>query len=601
MLLRLRLAQEQLRLRLAREQLPLRLVQESNMTPVTDNKSDARISSITPSEKGGGKSSSRHVRRIKIFGALILAAIVAGVLIFPSAWHETQLREAYLPELEKIARAHPYDSRILTLLAVRQDQAEAYSEAAGTYFKAISTGDNRPQVWLAWAASEAAAGRKTRSLVVLREGAVKCPQGKADFEAAWKRVQALGSSSDATAVASAICPAGIGPLAAEQTHGSYLNFISLWTGKRHPTDAGFATREHLARDNPENLQFQTLWGEALVRNRRFAEAHRTLQAVVEKDPKNAEAHLALGDALKGRGDFGKAGLEYIAALHVKPNWLPALIGVGNVAVERQILPMAVSALQRAVKQDPRSAEAWIGLGRAYYNQRLHLDLALDAFQKAAQLAPDQTDFYPDYSNALRANYKYDEAEAILRCRLQSTPQDARSHYLLGLLILDNKPTLVREAEAEKELRESLRLEPNVSATCARLGRQLLSAGNKREAQKLLERSLELDPSNVTAMLALAKALVANGQLAEAAQMRTRAVQMGEYTQRIATLEDRLNRDPTNKSLHLQAADAYEAGGEPDKAHRHREMAYLLETHKKEAEKGLNMLRDATLTAPPTAP
>ena len=291
-------------------------------------------------------------------------------------------------------------------------------------------------------------------------------------------------------MANAIEPEGLLPLEKKYAPRDTMGWLADWYGHRHPEASGFATRERWAKEMPQNAQVQRLWGEALLRDMRLTEAEMVLEKTITLAPDSPRAHLALGDLLMMEGISAKAGLEYTTCLRLKPNWMPALLGLGNVALEKNLLAMGVEVFETATKQDPRNVNAWIGMGRAYYNQRLNLGKSLACFETAVRLDPSRTDFYPDYSNALSVNYRYAEAETVLRKHLAEAPGEAKSHFLLALILLDHQPGPEREVEAEKELRESLRLEPDAVTCRARLGRLLVDKGQDTEGIPLLQTGAE---------------------------------------------------------------------------------------------------------------
>jgi predicted Zn-dependent protease len=524
--------------------------------------------------------------------SFVLLLGVVGVIGLRRAWRETTLREADLPQLEAMARRSPDDGRLLALLGARLADAREYTAAAQMLERAVTSGEQDEATFLTWAAAVAASGDPVKARAVLRLGMSNprlTPRLKFAFEESLK----LGPHPPADALADAICPQGTKRLIASRTQGSFLNGLAAWWGRRHPEKSGFATRERWAQEQPKNLKAQRLWVDALLRNRRLAEAEEATRHALALAPQSAEWRVLLGDVLTRREALGKAGLEYVAALKLRKNYLPALLGLGNVALEKKLLSMGVEVFERAVKQDPKSAEAWIGLARAYYNQRINLGKSLEAFRKAERLAPRRTDYFGYYSDALRVNFRFDDAENVLRRRLKSAPGDARCHFLLATLLLEYKPSLQREADAEAALRASLRLQPNVPAVEARLGDLLLRRGKSSEAITLLQSALEGDPHNLVALTTLVRAYRQTGRDAESKAAQQKLDWLSHYTQQVAFLEDRARRQPLNAKVHADLAQLYARGGETEKAEREREMAYMLQTRPQEARRGVSALSDAT--------
>ncbi|MCS6777499.1 MAG: tetratricopeptide repeat protein, partial [Chthonomonadaceae bacterium] len=391
-------------------------------------------------------------------------------------------------------RQRPSDGPLLALLGARLAESGQYPEAANALTYAISAGEKGTFVYLTWAASMAAMGDRPKAQAALML-AVRDRPGDVELRKALARLQELTADATPQQVAQTICPHGTGKLASIYARGSFLNGLVEWLGRQNPEQSGYVTRQRWVQAEPNNAQAQRLWSEALTFNRRYADAVAAAQRAQELAPNSPAAHLALANALYAGGAVSRAGLEYIAALKIRPDWLPALRGLGQVALDKKLLLIATDVFERAVKQAPDDPDLWIGLGRAHYNQRINLARALEAFQTAERLAPERTDYFADYSTTLRANFKHAEAEALLRRRLASVPKDAQCLFLLGLALTDFNPTPERLQEAEKVFRASLELNPDQAATAAQLGRLMLDQGKVEEAIRLLERAIRMDRYN----------------------------------------------------------------------------------------------------------
>lgn len=543
---------------------------------------------------GGGKAlrprAGRTTRALLL--SLICLCAVVGAFTFVSAWTRTARREAYLPDLEAQVRRSPHDPALLALLGGRLAEAREYDAAERTLQKAVGDGAQDAPIWLTWAACDAALGRPVKAGAVLRLGKHQQEAAPA-IQAALDRCRPLGAAPSPAALAQAICPDAAEPLVGAYASGSFLNPLAAYWGRRHPARSGFETRRLWAREKPGDVGVQLLWVDALARNRRPVEAEQAARGAVRVAPGDAEAHRALADVLFQGGAFVKAGLEYKECLRLRPDWLPAEIGLGRVGVEKKLIPLAVQMFERAAKQDPNSTDAWIGLGRAYLNQRLRTDKSLIAFQTAARLSPGRTDYFPYYSDTLVSTYHPDQAEALLRKRLRDADTDARSHYLLALVLLNNSPTPTRQSEAEAHLRASLRLEPDAPSVKVRLAQVLLDRSQYQEAEGLLASSLRDDRYSPLAVSLLARAYLGLGQMGRAKVAQENSAQLSAYTQAIAELQAREDANPLDPSLHERLASLYGDGGQQEQADREAQMAYLLRTHKGAATRGLTDLNAAT--------
>lgn len=507
-----------------------------------------------------------------LFSLCVLA--VSAALLLTHAWRETVRREAYLPELEAQAARSLDDGRLQALLGARLFEAAEYQAAAETLKRSLAAGEQNDQLWVCLAAASAASGDTQHALADLRLGQKFRPASPA-LAASRERVRRLGPQASPEALARAICPDGPQVLLDDYASGSFLNGLSSWWGRRHPERSGFATRQEWARQQPNNAQAQRLWGLALLRNRRVPEAAAVLTRALTLAPDSPALNLAVADALDQGGQASKAALQYLHCLQLRPNWLPALLGLGRTSERSGLKANALSSYEKATAIAPNSAEAWIGLGRAYGVTGSTYDKSVIAFEKALRLAPGRTDFYDDYAAALSHTARVRDAEALLRKRLQAAPGDAYAHYLLGTVLMNNSPTPTRLAEAEFQTREALRLSPHNPQADVQLATIVLPQGKVAEAITLLTDALQRNTFDRTAMSLLARAYRQSGQNGLAEKVARQANKLFDDQQRVAVLEDKERRSLLDVTIHEQLAALYSRIGQDAKAEHERQMIALL--------------------------
>lgn len=530
----------------------------------------------------------RRVATSLLLGTLCLGG---GAYATRQAWDATCLREAYLPDLELQAHNDPTNGPLLAVLAGRHAETGDFPQAAKLLERAIAAGETQSDVWLTWAAALAAANERERSGLVLKLALSK-PGSHTAAQEALERCKPLPATATGQELARAIAPEGPSTFVARRTRGSFLNGYARWQAERNPAQSGFATRQAWASETPDNLDRRTLWAEALVRNGRYTDAEKELEVVLKAQPERTDARLLRAEVYRNAGALAKAGLEYTALLKKQPDLLPALLGMGQVSLEKSLYPIALEVFTKATTLAPQSADAWIGLGRAHYNQRLNFGAAVDAFAKARTLAPQRTDYALSNANALRAIFRWAEAEKLLRARLADVSDDAEAHFQLATILLDSNRTPEREAEAEKLLRRSLELEPRAVASMARLGSLLVRKNQAGEAIPLLEAVIADDMYHVAATKDLAQAYRQAGRLQEAKDAQESFAQLTEYMEKRNFIDDQLRREPMRPELHEKMAALLEQGGEKEKAKLHHDAAYMLRKDPKKAERGLSALNQA---------
>ncbi len=505
----------------------------------------------------------RH-RKLALLAALALCIAAYLWITLRSAWREAALREAYLPELEAMASRSPEDGRILALLGMRLMEAHEHPKAAPILEHALMVGEQKEPVWLAAAGSAAASGDRVQCLGLLRFG-VKTQPDAPQIRAALARVEKLGAAPSSADMAQAVCPQGPEPLVAAYARGSFLSGLWEWWGAHHPGVSGFATRQRYAMLRPNDGEAQRLWGEALMRNRREVEAGPVLRHAVELVPRSPEAHLSLADFEARAGLMASAAFQYIECLKLRRDWLPALMGLCRLSIKDDFRYGTV-CFRRVTEVAPRSADAWIIRGLGYYQQGEHKNKeAIEAFQRAASLDPMRTEYYAQWAYLLTQASRYDEAEALLRRRLKNAPGDVEAHFQLGSVLMDSNPTPEREAEAEKEAREGIRLAPRSSAPRVLLAKLLLRHGQADQAVAQLNAALQDNPQELKALNLLARAYERDGKAALAQQVSHRATAVFDAQQQIMVLESRRGKAYLDPNVHAALAEAYARTGQGDKA------------------------------------
>jgi len=527
--------------------------------------------------------------------AVLLLPIIAGALTLPGLWRETARREASLPQLEAQAASSPGDGPLLALVGAGRMAAGENRGAADALRQAIASGESNEDTWEALAANTAAAGDRRRALADLHLGLAALPLS-IGLQNALARARVENVDAPPPVLAAAIDPQGPLPLRDRYAAGSRLNGLAEWWGQHHLESSGVMTRSAWARARPGDAQAQRLWGQALLTDRRQAEAGPVLVLAHSLAPDSPAAGLALADYYAQAGNAPQAALQYLACLKLRPGWPAALIGYGTAALQNGQVPPAVAAFTTATRLAPRNADAWIGLGQAQLKTGVAFTSAITAFQTAARLIPDRTEYFNSYADALRHGGRAPEAEALLRRRLQAAPGDALAHYLLGLILRDTDPTVARVAEAEAQTRESLRLSPHNPLASAQLGQILLDAGRTDAAVALFEDARAHTPDDPNLLLVLARAYGRQGKPLRAAQTAARARSLLADQQRAAVLTDAARKQPLDIGLHRQLAVLYARTGKPEQARREEDTIRLLQADPKGTARQMGAFSDSLQNA-----
>ncbi|HZP80332.1 MAG TPA: tetratricopeptide repeat protein [Chthonomonadaceae bacterium] len=315
-----------------------------------------------------------------------------------------------------------------------------------------------------------------------------------------------------------------------------------------------------------------------ARQRRFA-AKARLQAQLELNPKDGQAHRRLARLLAEEGSVEGCVRHQAGALHKPPDSAPALTAAANDLVAtghaQEALPLAKRAIEIAPHSpdaletlgdtllgvgQPREAAAYYDRARTYRPERfqMYCDRIARFFRQqreraARQLAPAERAYrasrqlvhaqvgpiritpeairlaqkavaleptnptYLRHLMMLQFDKRHDtEAIAAAEHLLAIAPNDTRAHALLAILLVDRANSLQELDSAEAHLKIAA-TDPSAEATW-RYGTGLLALkrGENALAARELQRALELDPDATVTYYKLALAQSRAGQKEAAA-------------------------------------------------------------------------------------
>lgn len=278
-------------------------------------------------------------------------------------------------------------------------------------------------------------------------------------------------------------------------------------------------------------------------------------AVLELDPKNAEALANLGVIAFFRRDYRGASQYLRKALASDPSLVKtqALLGI----CERRLgQPSAMALLEKsfpALKDKPMRVEVGLELANIYYQQgdldgaaatmrslvdldpdnveilymaqRVYSDLADDTLNKLAILAPGSARMQQVIAERLVNEGDLRGAAEHYRKALELQPHLPGVHYELAEAILESAPSDAQaQAAALAELQASVKMDGESARSECLFGRIALLRADIDGAYARYNRAFELGPGDTEAQLGLGRLLETKEKPAEALKYLRMAVQ-----------------------------------------------------------------------------
>ncbi|PWT85229.1 MAG: hypothetical protein C5B58_03390 [Acidobacteria bacterium] len=261
--------------------------------------------------------------------------------------------------------------------------------------------------------------------------------------------------------------------------------------QRRYAEAEAAYREAL-RLRPGSTAAQINLGAALIEQRNYGPAEAALRKALEREPVSVSALANLGLALNGQGKYGEAETACRKALHADSDCVEALHTLGNALLHQGKYGPAEAASRRAAAIRPKNAAILATLSGALYGQGQH-DQAEVACREAIALKPGLAVAHYTLGEILLVQGQYRKAEAAYRAaidlKLDGLIMPIAHNGLGGALLKQRKL-----GEAEEAFRKALTLKPEYSLAHGNLGSALLQLGQFDEAATALQSACDSLPA-----------------------------------------------------------------------------------------------------------
>jgi len=200
--------------------------------------------------------------------------------------------------------------------------------------------------------------------------------------------------------------------------------------------------------------------------------------------------LAMAYIRISHSDWARSVLQSLAAANPKEGLYPYWLGRLN--YDGHDYPGAIKYFQHAIELSPEMARSYDNLGLCYYYQNEN-DLAIENYRKAIELdkgAPHPSPWpYLNLAITLQFLDRYDEAEKNLREALRLAPEFKQAHLQLGLALEQEG----RLEEAVAELREAARIDANYPEPHMAMARIFHKLGQEDAAHAEVRIYIKLHP------------------------------------------------------------------------------------------------------------
>jgi tetratricopeptide (TPR) repeat protein len=263
-----------------------------------------------------------------------------------------------------------------------------------------------------------------------------------------------------------------------------LGLLQQYLGRKTQATATLRRLVGTLRTSTADDYFRLARAEAALQN--ASDANEAFRAANRLKADDAAINTAWGELFLDKGEYGDAQKSFEIALKTQPDYVPAMLGVARILLDSNP-PKAAAALQAVLKLNPNNVDAHVIAADIALDDRQRADAkmsikaaldvnpnSLEARSRDAAVAflEDRTgDFQKKVDDVLAINASYGEVYRV-------AGEQAAANYRF-----DDAVALVKKA---------LTIDPDNNKAYADLGMHLLRTGDEAGARKALETAFDRD-------------------------------------------------------------------------------------------------------------
>ena len=273
------------------------------------------------------------------------------------------------------------------------------------------------------------------------------------------------------------------------------------------------------------------------------------------------------------------------ALKLDPRSAEAHDHLGDLLMRKGMIEEGKAHFAKAIECQPEYTAAYNNLGLALYNEG-KLEEAIELYRKAVEIDPEEGNAHNNWGNALLILGEFDQAIEHYRKALEVDPRDVLVHSNLALSL----SSLGKFDQAIEHYRKALEINPKHVPAYDGWGDALANLGKLDQAIAQYRKALEINPQSDSSLYNLGNALMKLGKLEQAIEHYSKALeinpkhaathnnlglalaQRGEFRQAIEHYSKALEIDPKHDAYHYNWANALASLREFDQAIEHYQKA-----------------------------
>jgi tetratricopeptide (TPR) repeat protein len=318
-----------------------------------------------------------------------------------------------------------------------------------------------------------------------------------------KDAQARGDSKSAISDYRAI-------LAADPKLAPAYNNLGLLYYQLHQYDAAIDVLQRGLRINPDMSASWVLLGSSQVATRKYQDAVRSLKSAIRHSPNDPQTHLLLAQTFLDLGDRSQAVAALETLTEIAPDNQDAWYLLG-----KTYLQQSQAAFAQVQKINPDSSISRMMSGEIMESMRNYKE-ALDAYQKAVALDPNNTTAQEPLANVYWELGNWDVARNLFKTQLERDPANCAVRWKAADCLVQQHAS---SDQALKELDQAIQECGDLMQARVDRARVLLEEGHPDQALPDLLTAEKADPEEPSIHFLLARVYTSKHLTDQAAQER----------------------------------------------------------------------------------
>ena len=283
--------------------------------------------------------------------------------------------------------------------------------------------------------------------------------------------------------------------------GSLNNLSVLLRGKGELTEA-IALQTKAAAEHPTwGLMHRNL-ASVLTQNRNYTEAAASFEKAIALDENDIESHYNLGLILsetQQNPESLEAALEHFRkAIKIQPRFAEAHFSIGNALYRQGKVDDAIASFRQAIASDPKHARACNNLA-SLLGTKGEKDEPMRLYTQAVNIDPNYIEAYRNLAEALLKSGNGPAALQVWKTALERNPNDLPTLYRLSWIMATHPdPAMRRTFEPVDLAKRGMELtQGKEPAFLDALAAAYAQTGRFSEAKDLVKRAIEILPAGST--------------------------------------------------------------------------------------------------------